>query len=107
MTKVTLHYDLTRPLGHQDFEKIAQVHATYGMARVQLAPSLDKIIVDYDASRLMQKDVEAVLASAVGALVRDDERDAALGIRVGELVPRRTGVVGLEDARVIVADGDK
>jgi hypothetical protein len=63
MTKVTLHYDLTRPLGDQDFDNIAQVHATYGMARVQVAPSLDKIIVDYDASRLMKKDVEAVLAN--------------------------------------------
>jgi hypothetical protein len=32
------------------------------MARVQLAPSLDKITVDYDASRLTRKDMEAVLA---------------------------------------------
>jgi hypothetical protein len=63
MTKVTLHYDLTRPLGGEDFDNIARVHATYGMARVQVAPSLDKIVVDYDASRLMKKDVEAVLAT--------------------------------------------
>jgi hypothetical protein len=63
MTKVTLHYDLTRPLGDEDFENLARVHATYGMARVQVAPALDKITVDYDASRLMKKDVEAVLAS--------------------------------------------
>jgi copper chaperone CopZ len=63
MTKVTLQYDLTRPLGEEDFERIAQVHATYGMTRVQVSPSLDKVTVDYDASRLMKKDVEAVLAS--------------------------------------------
>ena len=63
MTKVTLHYDLTRPLGDEGLENIARVHATYGMLRVQVAPSLDKITVDYDASRLMRKDVEAVLAS--------------------------------------------
>jgi len=62
MTKVTLHYDLTRPLCDEDFDNIAQVHSTYGMARVQVAYALDKIIVDYDASRLMKKDVEAVLA---------------------------------------------
>lgn len=62
MTKVTLHYDLTRPLVDEDFENIAAVHATYGMARVQVAPSLDKITVDYDASRLLKNDVEAVLA---------------------------------------------
>ncbi len=62
MTKVTLHYDLTRQLGEQDLENVASVHSTYGMARVQVAPSLDKITVDYDASRLSKKDVEAVLA---------------------------------------------
>jgi hypothetical protein len=62
MTKVTLHYDLTRPLNDADLDNIYNVHATYGMARVQVAPSLDKITVDYDASRLTRKDMEAVLA---------------------------------------------
>ena len=62
MTKVTLTYDLLRPLGDEDLDAIARVHATYGIARVQLAPTLDRITVDYDASRLMKKDVEAVLA---------------------------------------------
>jgi len=62
MTKVTLHYDLSRKLTEDDFANIAAVHSVYGMVRVQLAPSLDKITVDYDASRLMKKDVEAALA---------------------------------------------
>jgi len=62
MTKVTLHYDLTRPLGDSDLDNISRVHSVYGMARVQVAPSLDKIVVDYDASRLSKKDVEAELA---------------------------------------------
>jgi len=61
MTKVTLHYDLTRKLTDEDCESIAALHSTYGIARVALAPSLDKITVDYDASRLMKTDVEAVL----------------------------------------------
>ena len=61
MTKVTLHYDLLRPLGDDDLEKIANIHGTYGIVRVRLAPSLDKLTVDYDASRLMKKDVEAEL----------------------------------------------
>lgn len=61
MTKVTLHYDLERPLSGEDLENIANVHGTYGIARVRVAPSLDKLTVDYDASRLMKKDVEAVL----------------------------------------------
>ncbi len=62
MTKVTLHYDLARKLTDADLDNVAKVHGTYGMSRVQVGPSLDKITVDYDASRLMKKDVEAVLA---------------------------------------------
>jgi hypothetical protein len=62
MTKVTLHYDLDHPLNDEDCEQIAALHGTYGLVRVQLAPSLDKITVDYDASRMMKKDVEAALA---------------------------------------------
>src|SRR5258708_38249208 len=68
MTKVTLHYDLTRALTDEDCEAIAALHATYGIARVQVAPPLDKITVDYDASRLMKKDVEAVRAPGWGAV---------------------------------------
>jgi len=60
MTKVTLHYDLTRPLSDEDYEQIAALHGVYGLVRIQLATS-DKIIVDYDASRMMRKDVEAAL----------------------------------------------
>lgn len=62
MTKVTLHYDLTRRLTDDDYERVASLHSTYGIAHVQVDPSLEKITVDYDASRLMKKDVEAVLA---------------------------------------------
>lgn len=62
MTKVTLHYDLRRPLGEDDFPNIAALHSVYGIVRVQPAAALDKITVDYDASRMMKKDVEATLA---------------------------------------------
>jgi len=62
MTKVTLHYDLARKLTDEEWATIANIHSVYGMARVQMAPSLDKITVDYDASRLMKKDVESTLA---------------------------------------------
>lgn len=61
MTKVTLHYDLTRPLTEEDLDNISDVPSTYGMVRVQVTPLLDKLIVDYDASRLMKTDVEAQL----------------------------------------------
>lgn len=62
MTKVTLHYDLARPLGEDDYGNIAAIHGVYGIVRVQPNATLDKITVDYDASRMMKKDVEATLA---------------------------------------------
>ena len=61
MTKVTLHYALQRPLTEEDLVNIDRVHSTYGMVRVQASSSGDKLTVDYDASRLMKKDVEAEL----------------------------------------------
>lgn len=61
MTKVTLHYDLERPLTEPELQNVADLPSTYGIARVQVAPTLDKLIVDYDASRMMKTDVESVL----------------------------------------------
>jgi len=61
MTKVQLEYDLVRPLTDADASKVADVHSWYGMLRVRPAPSMDKLSVEYDASRLTEKDVEAVL----------------------------------------------
>jgi hypothetical protein len=62
MTKVTLHYGLRRPLGEDDFPNIAALHSVYGIVRVQPSAALDKLTVDYDASRLMKNDVDATLA---------------------------------------------
>ncbi len=61
MTKVTLHYDLARPLTEEDFERIGDVHSTYGIVRVMPDAAQKHLTVDYDASRLMKRDVEAVL----------------------------------------------
>jgi len=61
MTKVQLEYDLVRPLTDADASGVADVHSWYGIQRVQLTPSMDKLLVEYDASRLSEKDVEAVL----------------------------------------------
>lgn len=60
MTKVTLHYHLTRPLTDADYENIADMHATFGMLKVRAQG--DQLVVDYDASRLMKTDVEHVIA---------------------------------------------
>jgi hypothetical protein len=61
MTKVELHYDLLRPLDENLAEQIARLHAVYGMVRVRPNSTMDKLVVDYDASRLSEKDVETVL----------------------------------------------
>ena len=61
MTKVTLHYNLSRALTEPELGSVADLPSTYGIARVQVTPGLDKIIVDYDASRMMRTDVESVL----------------------------------------------
>jgi len=61
MTKVTLHYDLTRALTDDDWENLAAAPSTYGVVRVLVAPAGNQITVDYDASRLMKQDLEAEL----------------------------------------------
>jgi hypothetical protein len=61
MTKVQLEYNLVRPLTDSDAGRVADVHSWYGIQRVLLGPAMDKITVDYDASRLSEQDVEAVL----------------------------------------------
>ena len=61
MTQVQLAYDLQRPLTDEDANAVARVHSWYGIKKITIAPALDKIVVDFDASRMMEGDVEAVL----------------------------------------------
>jgi hypothetical protein len=63
MTKVQLRYDLMRPLDDIMMEQIARVHGVYGMLRVR-PNEMNKLIVDYDASRLSEAEVETVLHKA-------------------------------------------
>ncbi len=61
MTKLQLEYDLVRPLTDDDASGIAGIHSWYGIIRVKPAASLDKITVEFDASRLTEKDLEATM----------------------------------------------
>lgn len=71
MTKVDLEYQLLRPLGDTDLNAIARVHGVYGIQRVRLRqPALDAITVEYDASRMMEDDVESALLRAGIPIVR-------------------------------------
>ena len=64
MTKVQLHYELLRPLDDTLLKRISDAHGIYGFQRIEVAPSLDKILVEYDASRLARPGVEAKLHAA-------------------------------------------
>jgi len=64
MTKVQMQFQLRKPLDDSLLQAISNVHSIYGIQRVRLAPSLDQIFVEYDASRLRPSEVEAALAGA-------------------------------------------
>lgn len=45
-------------------KRIADAHSIYGIQHVTLAPSMDRITVEYDATRLRPAEVDAALANA-------------------------------------------
>ncbi|MEO7144111.1 MAG: hypothetical protein ABI165_11500 [Bryobacteraceae bacterium] len=61
MTKIQLHYPLLRRLADSDLESVARITGVYGLWHVRVAPALDAVTVDYDATRMSPKDVENVL----------------------------------------------
>jgi hypothetical protein len=62
MTKVQIRFRLEKPPDERMMEQIAAAHSIYGIMRVQpLSPTLEEIVVDYDASRLKTEDVGAAL----------------------------------------------
>lgn len=63
MTKVQLEYNLLKPIDDRLMEQIARLHGVYGILRVTLAPSFDRVTVEYDASRLSPLEVENALHS--------------------------------------------
>jgi len=64
MTKVQLRYELLRPLDDTLLKRISDAHGIYGFQRIQVEPSMDKILVEYDASRLSRLGMEAKLHGA-------------------------------------------
>jgi hypothetical protein len=64
MTNVQVHFHLQRPLDNAMLASIERVHAVYGIQRVRIAPTMDGLTVDYDATRLRPAEVESALAAA-------------------------------------------
>ena len=62
MTKIELRYKLAHKVEDEKLmDAISRVHGVYGMLRVALTPALDSIVVEYDASRLNEMEVEEIL----------------------------------------------
>ena len=62
MTKVQVRFRLARRLDDAMMERLAKAHTIYGIQGIQVAPSLDGLTVEFDASRLVRSEVEATLA---------------------------------------------
>ena len=64
MTKVDAQFKLTKPLDEETVRRLSDTSSLYGILRLQLGPEHDKLTVEYDATRLLEKDVEAALKRA-------------------------------------------
>jgi len=64
MTKVQTRFRLQKPLDDSSLNHLAAANAIYGIHRLKLAPALDELLVEYDATRLRPAEVESALASA-------------------------------------------
>ena len=64
MTKIQLPFALSAPLDDAAMNRIANLYEVYGILRIGVEPGGQKLTVEYDATRLSPKDVEAKLARA-------------------------------------------
>ena len=64
MTKVQLHFKLDKPLDEQAMQRLTEASSVYGILRLNLTPAMDGLTVEFDATRLKEPDVAAVLARA-------------------------------------------
>jgi allophanate hydrolase subunit 1 len=70
MTKVQLPFTVAAALDEATMNRLAAAHEIYGILRISIEPGGQKLTVEYDATRLTPKDVEAVLAHAGVSIVR-------------------------------------
>jgi allophanate hydrolase subunit 1 len=64
MTKIQIHFRLRQPLSDESLAKLSDTNAIYGIRKIKVAPGLDKLMVEYDATRMRPAEVEAALAGA-------------------------------------------
>ena len=71
MTKVQIRFKLQRPLDDVLLSRVSDAHSFYGILRISLAPSLDAMTVEYDATRLKPAEVESALLGGGIPVVRE------------------------------------
>ena len=64
MTKVQAQFKLVKPLGAELTKRLADTSSLYGILRLHLDPLQEDLTVEYDATRLKEKDIEATLKRA-------------------------------------------
>jgi hypothetical protein len=64
MTRIQTQFALRQRLDETLLARISDAHALYGIFRLQVAPTLDRLTVEYDATRLRPAEVESALAGA-------------------------------------------
>ena len=64
MTKVQIRFRVRGPLDEAMLARLADTYTLYGIQALKLAPSLDHLVVEYDATRLRPAEVESALTGA-------------------------------------------
>ncbi len=61
MTKILVQFGLEMPLDEPMLTAIREAQGLYGIDRISLAKTMDKLTVEYDATRFSPADVESTL----------------------------------------------
>jgi hypothetical protein len=64
MTRIQINFRLRQPLNDELLAKLSDTNVVYGIQKIKVAPDLDSLMVEYDATRLRPAEVEAALAGA-------------------------------------------
>lgn len=61
MTRVEISYDLVKPLSEANLERMSDLTAVYGICGFQFSETMDKMVVEYDATRTNPDGVDHTL----------------------------------------------
>ena len=64
MTRIQINFKVRQPLTDEMLTKLSDTSAVYGIQKIKVAPDLDSLMVEYDATRMRPAEVEAALAQA-------------------------------------------